>query len=39
VKWAGLLRHLDAHHHTQFGVNARVLAPARVTAGEAVELV
>ena len=39
AKWAGLLRHLAARHHTQFGINARVLAPASVAAGAPAELV
>ena len=38
AKWPGLLRHLNARHETLFGINARVLAPARVTAGERVRL-
>jgi uncharacterized protein len=39
AKWPHLLRHLDARHATLFGINARVLGPARVTAGETVTLV
>jgi uncharacterized protein len=38
AKWPDLLRHLDASHATLFGINARVLGPARVTAGETVTL-
>jgi hypothetical protein len=33
-----LLRHLAAHHDTLFGVNARVLQPGRIAAGEAVTI-
>jgi uncharacterized protein YcbX len=39
AKWPDLLRHLDARHATLFGINARVLGPARVTADETVTLV
>jgi uncharacterized protein len=39
AKWPDLLRHLDARHTTLFGINARVLGPARVTADETVALV
>jgi MOSC domain-containing protein YiiM len=31
-----LLRHLDAHHETRFGINARVLQTGRIATGEAV---
>ena len=34
VKWAGLLRHLDSHHSTVFGINARVLRSGRVAVGD-----
>ena len=37
-KWPELLRHLDARHETQFGINARVLQAGRVAAGEAVSI-
>jgi uncharacterized protein len=37
-KWAGLLRHLDAEHETQFGINARVLQSGRVAAFETVSI-
>jgi uncharacterized protein len=37
-KWADPLRHLDAHHHRRFGINARVLHSGRVQVGERVEL-
>jgi uncharacterized protein len=33
-----LLRHLAAHHDTQFGINARVLQSGRIAAGEAVTI-
>jgi uncharacterized protein YcbX len=36
VKWPGLLRHLDAHHRTLFGINARVVQAGRIAAGEGV---
>jgi uncharacterized protein len=36
VKLPELLRHLDAHHETRFGINARVLQAGRIAAGEAV---
>lgn len=38
VKWAGLLRHLDARHDTLFGINARVIRAGRVAVGEAAEI-
>jgi uncharacterized protein YcbX len=38
VKWPQLLRHLDAHHDTLFGINARVLQGGRVAIGESVEI-
>jgi len=38
-KWADLLRHLDAHHHRRFGINARVLQSGRVQTGERAEVV
>jgi uncharacterized protein YcbX len=37
-KWPELLRHLDAHHGTLFGINARVLQSGRIAVGERVEL-
>jgi uncharacterized protein len=37
-KWPELLRHLDAHHQTLFGVNARVMQAGRIAAGEAVQI-
>jgi uncharacterized protein YcbX len=37
-KWPGLLRHLDAHHETVFGINARVLQSGRIAAGEELEI-
>jgi uncharacterized protein len=37
-KWPELLRHLDAHHQTLFGVNARVMQAGRIAVGEAVEI-
>jgi uncharacterized protein len=39
VKWAGLLKHLNAAHEQCFGINARVVTGGRVAAGESVELV
>ena len=36
VKLPELLRHLDAHHETRFGINARVLQAGRIAADEAV---
>jgi uncharacterized protein YcbX len=38
AKWPGLLKHLDAHHDTLFGINARVLRSGRVAADEAIEI-
>ena len=38
VKWAGLLRHLNAEHQQVFGINARVVTNGRMAVGEAVEL-
>jgi uncharacterized protein YcbX len=38
VKWPELLRHLDARHQTEFGINARVLQAGRVAAGEALSV-
>jgi len=38
LKWPGLLAHLAAEHEQNFGVRARVLAPARVAAGEGVRV-
>jgi uncharacterized protein YcbX len=38
VKWADLLRHLAARHHTRFGINARVVQAGRVEAGEAFDV-
>jgi uncharacterized protein len=37
-KWPELLRHLDRHHATQFGINARVVQSGRIAAGETVTL-
>jgi uncharacterized protein YcbX len=34
-----LLRHLAAHHDTQFGINARVLQSGRIAEGETVDVV
>ncbi len=39
VKWAGLLRHLNAAHEQVFGINARVVTGGRVAAGERVKLI
>jgi uncharacterized protein YcbX len=38
-KWPELLRHLAAHHHGRFGINARVLHSGRVQVGERAEIV
>jgi uncharacterized protein YcbX len=38
VKWPGLLRHLEQSHRRCFGINARVLTPGRIAAGETIEL-
>jgi uncharacterized protein len=38
VKWPGLLKHLNAAHGQNFGVNARVLAAGRIAVGESFEL-
>jgi MOSC domain-containing protein len=38
-KWPGLLRHLDAHHATLFGINARVLQAGRIAVGETFEVI
>lgn len=32
-KWPVLLKHLNRHHETRFGVNARVLVPGRIETG------
>jgi uncharacterized protein YcbX len=34
VKWPGLLSHLEQAHQRSFGINARVLTPGRIAAGE-----
>jgi uncharacterized protein YcbX len=34
VKWAGLLKHLHREHDQLFGINARVVVPGRIAAGE-----
>ena len=38
VKWPELLRHLERTHQRSFGINARVLVPGRIAAGETVEI-
>jgi uncharacterized protein YcbX len=38
-KWAGLLRWLAREHGCLFGINARPIGPARIAAGDRVELV
>jgi uncharacterized protein YcbX len=37
-KWPQLLRHLDAHHGTLFGINARVLQAGRIAVDEPVSI-
>jgi uncharacterized protein len=38
AKWPGLLKHLNRVHDQEFGINARVIQPARISVGEQVEL-
>ena len=38
AKWPELLRHLDAHHQTLFGINARVVQAGRIAASETLEV-
>jgi uncharacterized protein YcbX len=36
ARWPELLKWLDAHHSTLFGINAQVVTPGVVRRGEAV---
>lgn len=38
AKWPGLLKHLHREHRTCFGINARVVVPGRISAGERVSV-